>query len=944
MIPYTRARHALILCGALALVGLSSSAALAQQPKPPAPTPNQPKPNSPLATDFELRLKALDSRQPPKMLLRRDDRANTTQLLVRSWARKESAERDLSVVNLPAWLRKEGYRFEVTLKPAGAGKTYVLFEALPLDEELSSGGSTTFQVAWIVERSNAQGASTAWTFIAQATYSDLDGGQIMELRPKGKSWELYRQRPLPNMRFCGLNSIGAMDLERYSPGQANFVLELDLEGLIAKAKPIQAYLPARQFTRPMLSGYFLWRAATSDLRNPADTGSTIIRPLALGDQQITTAWREGSGELGRGEFVSARVEASVPLKGMRIFPGHGGSQEQYDAHATPKKLLLGLSDGQRFVVELPRLSFAELSNREGMLLELPSPTQTSCVSVLILESYPAQAPEPRAKDFKLPREYKEALRARRAVAISELTPFSLVYGLEPKAAAKILIKTYQAEESEQQRQRFAIMARPYGRELSAQIRQVLNEDNPTPKERVRLVALLASLPSQESVPLLIDLVRTADIKTDEYRTIKLSLYAHRAEAAGPLYALIESLPAQEARRSTDLIRLLGRVASSSQRLELIKSLGNGAELVRNERIRAIAGGGADSVAPLIEAASTQPDTPAGEDALKALHTIGRRLIDADILTQGQRARLLELAQISRKRRFKLRAIDLLGRFKVQEARPFLREDLIQKAPDALLRAQAATALGRLEGASSREGLQEALVDSSPDVRISAIRAIALRKDQEQLADAVLTYARREQWKQGLEHALLFLANLKDDRYVDVVRQMAVDLERADRALVAARALSRARKGLSGEQAKASLLSPKAPFPLRHQLVELLGYHNDLTSRTLLQELILEQALDEVEEPSRVEDLRQAAMMALGQRRDLRDVKLLIERAIAEPNIKLQQTALRALSFYKDKRVIDEIEAAKAKLPPTLLDDAKTTQSIIDRRISIQEVAKELEEE
>lgn len=938
MSPHICARHTLAI-GCILALGLSSQAALTQQ---------QPKPkqqlNKVLDTSFELRLKALDSRQPPKMLLRRDESDNATQLVVRSWARKESAERDLSVVKLPSWLRQEGYRFEVTLKPAGDGKTYVLFEALPLDEELSSGGSTTFQLAWIVERSNAQGASTAWTFIAQATYSDLDGGQIMELRPGDKLWELYRQRPLPNMRFCGIKSIGAMDLERFAPQQANFVLELNLESLIAQAKPIQAYLPARQFTYPMLSSYFLWRAATSDLRNPADTGATIIRPLALGDQQITTAWREGSGALGRGEFVSARVESSVPLKGMRIFPGHGGSQQQYDAHATPKKLLLGLSDGQRFVVDLPRLSFAELSNREGMILELPSPTQTSCLSVLILESYPAQGPEPRARDFKQPREYKEALRTRRAVAISELTPFSLVYGLEPKAAAEILIKTYQAEDNEQQRQRFAIMARPYGRELSAQIRQVLNEDTTTAKERVRLAALLASLPSSESVPLLIDLIRKADIKTDEYRTIKLSLYAHRAEAAGPLYALIESLPAEEARRSTDLIRLLGRVASSAQRLELIKSLGKGAELVRNERIRAIAGGGATSVAPLIEAATTQPDTLAGEDALKALHTIGKHLLNSNILTQGQRERLLELAQISRKRRFKMRAIELLGRFKVQEARPFLRKDLIQKAPDALLRAQAATALGHLDGESSREGLKEALVDSSPDVRISAIRAIALRKDHELLSDAVLTYARREQWKQGLEHALLFLANLDDDRYIDVVRQMSVDLEQADRALVAARALSRARKGISGEQARAALLAPKTPFSLRHQLVELMGYHKDLTSRTLLQELLTQDLLSDVEEPSRVEDLRQAAMMALGQRRDLRDVKLLITLLIEEPNIKLKQTALRALSFYKDKRVIQEIEAIKTKLPPTLQDDAKNTQSIIDRRSSIQEVAKELSED
>lgn len=892
-----------------------------------------------LQPEFNLTLKGLSSAQPPRMSLRRSPSTNNLQLVVSSTGKKP---RDLSIVEIPAWLRQEGYRFEVTLKPATANKTYVLFEALPLDEDLSSGGSTTLQLAWLVERGSFRGATTAWAFIAQASFSDLDGGQVLEFRQHGKKWGLYRQRPLPSMRFCGLGQEKTMDLERFVPEQSSFVLELDLDKLKEDAKQLQAYLPSRAFGQPALNNYYLWRAATSDLRNRADTGSTIIRPLELGDRNIQTAWRDGSEALGRGEFVSARIEPSVPLKGLRIFPGHGQSQEQYQSHATPKRLLLGLSTGQRYVVDLPQLAYAELSKREGLLIELPQPEQTTCLSVLILEAYPALGPAPKAADFKLPREYEEAKRARSAVAISEITPFSLVHGLEPKAASKILIQTYKAEPNDMLRQRLAIMARPFGRELSSRIREALMDEQPSEQERVRLVALLANLPGTEAIDLLLELVTKADIKSEEYRTIKLSLYAHRAEAAGPLFALIERLPPEEDRRSTDLIRLFGRIATGPQLEQLIPALGQGTELVRNERVRAIAGGDVSMIEPLIEAAQRWTDAQPGEDALKSLSTIGRRQLNPRVLSEAQQDKLIQIAKNAKRRRFKLRTIQALERFAVDRAAPHLREALLLSSPDTLIRSAAARALGAMTHPDAIRGLKESLVDSSPDVRISGMDAIALRKDRHSFEDAVYTYATREHWRRGLESALLFLAQSEDEAKVDVVRKLINATAHVDHALVAARALSRARRGLTQEQAQGALFSPSSPFALRHQIVELLGYAQDAGSRQLLLKLIeAPDALQELEEPKRVDDLRQAALFAIGQRRDMRDVKLLIDCAIQEPNPRLKEAALRALSFYQEARVIAQIEAAKPKLGPTLLNEAQNAQDIIKRRISINEAAEDL---
>ena len=919
-----RPRH-LLLCAALCL--LWAPQARAQQA-----------PNQQASVVFEATLTDLARRRAPVMRLRRDAKTNATQLAVRSPGRRG---KDLSVINVPSWLSPKTYNMSVTTKRHSASRTYVLFEAIPKQNDVSVGGSTTVQVAWMVTK---QRGTNPWTFIAQAQYSDLDGGQILELRPnpsKKNTWNLIRQRPLPTVRFCGEGGGDAMDVERFEPNGAGFELEMDLQQITKGAKDAQAYLPNQAFVPPVLSNYSLWRAATSDRRNQSSTAQTVIRPLALGDRDITTVWGEGAADLGVGQFVTARVDDTVPMKGMRVFPGHGRDATYYDNYARPTKVLLGFSDGTRYVVDLPQTSHAELAAKEGLIIDLPSPIQTSCVSVMILESRRSTAPLPVTSNA---RAKKRARAARTTSVIAEMTPYSLVHGLTNAQAAPILLDLYLKESRPKYKQRLAYIARPYGPELVEATRAKLSDKEITPAQRSSLSALLGIMPPAEAVPVLVDLFAKEPITSTSYRPIKLALYAHGPNASKALFALSDTLPASESRKKTDLMRLLGRIAPAEELTQLIADLGKGDPLVRNERVRAILGGGLPMVEPLLEVAVSSVDKARGIDALKGLSTIGRRAMQpGKLMTPVQAQALIKAARQAKRTRFKMHAFDVLGRFDAAGADLYFKDDVLKNAQNPLIRRAAVEALEHLSDALAREALEQALFDPSPDVRIRAIHSLNERKDRAASISKVLVYVDRERWSQGLQPGIQLIAEVGLAEDIKKIEAFVSDKSQPDRALVAARALRRARRGISGDVAGSILFDKQTAYPLRGQLVQLLGKDQSPKGRALLLRIIEGDAMQPLEVPKRASALKQGAMFALGQRRNIDDLPVLLKQAETNPNLNLQLAAVRAMAFYDDPRVLRQLDVFKANAKGELKEAISDTQSSIQRRIDLKSLREEFDQ-
>lgn len=101
------------------------------------------------------------------------------------------------------------------------------------------------------------------------------------------------------------------------------------------------------------------------------------------------------------------------------------------------------------------------------------------------------------------------------------------------------------------------------------------------------------------------------------------------------------------------------------------------------------------------------------------------LIEADVFASPPSAARVRAASemLARQRAGLLAEIDRLARSRNAERGAPRLSELLGTAPDATVRARAASALAALSGPLSRAALARALGDSAPDVRVQAVRAL-----------------------------------------------------------------------------------------------------------------------------------------------------------------------------------------------------------------------------
>lgn len=140
---------------------------------------------------------------------------------------------------------------------------------------------------------------------------------------------------------------------------------------------------------PVLEGFLRFRSASSTLGDGADP--TLIRaPLELGDSDPQSGWMEGVGGNGWGEFVTATTaDSRIPITMLALHLTRGESKAEIQKLNRPRKLTLVTSGGQIFDVKIP----VDPGKHAGapVLVRLPSPVATECVSVILRDVFPAKA-------------------------------------------------------------------------------------------------------------------------------------------------------------------------------------------------------------------------------------------------------------------------------------------------------------------------------------------------------------------------------------------------------------------------------------------------------------------------------------------------------------------------------------------------------------------------
>jgi HEAT repeat protein len=815
---------------------------------------------------------------------------------------------------IPEWTAATTYEYSVETHLVGGIQTLV-FTATP------TGLGSNDETWWSIWTPSSEKVSSTWFQVVTGVWSPIEGGDELLFRKGQSSWELIRRRDRPGARFCGTSEFA---FERFDAKARVFRQSLDAKQLTHGAAQARVVLPKVPFEAPTLVHFYRWHSASSDRHNPSDA-PTVIRPNELGDGDLSSAWTEGAPGYGQGEFVTARISPHFAVTGVRLFPGAGASPETYKSFARPRTLLLTLGKNQRYTVDLPEVTFDKLRENGGLLVTFDSPVTTTCLSVVLLEST-AGRPDPGGK----------LEWAKSFVAISEFTPLSEIHGIPQHDAVNRIAERLLAPDLPQ---KSIVPLLALAAKLEEQI--VARLDGGTrrasPKTLQRIVDVLARVTSDAAVKTLVRLFFRADLGETERRTIKKALRQH-PEATQKLLLAALSTPPLDPRHHADALRILGRGSQGTGLLTLLGRLGSGPDLVRMERVRALARSGDAAVNLLRQWPIERFEGPAGTDALRVLVMFGRYARGR--AENAQRdvnpwPTLIALTEAGRPRSLRVLAIRALGIHPTPDTQAALT-DRIENDADPIIRSFSIQSLATLRE-SPHTIYAKALLDSSPDVRIAAVRNIAKLPPNEAgtFFDDVLRYTERETWPVGLELGYRILApdTRARNTLIDVMRH-----EGDPRRPIIARVMARTGTPLPFPILEDLLHGPTPDPSICRYAIDHLGLLVNAQSKSLLIAILQGERFLGMDADSSLR-LRARATHALGRHRDHRAYEELQKIATnrSEP-ITLRVAAVRSFALFRDEAIVQELDGVRSKLTdPVLVRELEDSQRMIQRRALLKEI-------
>ena len=835
---------------------------------------------------------------------------------------------------LPSWAGPPNYKVRARAARIAPNNTVVLVDVAPDPEKVGGSTNVTLQLAWRgiysgtddgeEEAATEQsGPSWEWSLLNRSQYSDLDGGRRLFFRETEQGTELVQTRADASSTFCAPADRQDVSSDVFDPEQNKFVRTLDLEKHLKGAGELEATLPDSPLSGPFTRGVYQWYWATSDVKSSSNA-STVVRPMELGDRRGQSAWAVDAKKGVRGEYATANMTNALPIRSFHIVPGFTGGETAYEETGRPKELLLSFSEGSTFRVTLPDIDYQTLVARRGLLVTLPEPVRTNCVTALLLEAYSGQT----GKEEEI-----------EPVAISELTPITVVDADTAAETADRVVAHIAEEPDLRNRKRIAHMASGLSAELVDAVETSL-EDTEGIKRR-RIIPLLGNLPPERAIPILVEFMKDLDADAVEYRAVKRSLAAHGQAAAEPLVQLLsETDPGDE--KYVDMVRLLGRVGRPIDLAGLIDDFGTGDRFVRNERVRAVASAGETILPRLFSVCAVEQSTAKARDALKTIYLIGKRKNYEKLQERPGTDAIVKVLHHSDKRRTLMLAFRTARYYRVDGLVELVDKKFLDHS-DTLVRKSAVAALARYPAPDARRLLEKALFDDNPDVRISAVTAIGHREDRRRSVEVVLDYVKLERWQPGQQQALDVLADV-DVPSTESFFHTLIDEKRTSKlATLAASTLGRAERSIEPTLARDVAFDSEAPRRLRLEMIDLLGMENSEQGEAFLLMLTNPAELARhVDDRELRRSFERRALLALGRRRSQKARSRLLKMAKTGSDRKLRQHALRALAFYQGDDLIKQLKKWRPDAPPSLRPTVDQTIRIIENRGAIKEVGKQIE--
>lgn len=461
-------------------------------------------------------------------------------------------------------------------------------------------------------------------------------------------------------------------------------------------------------------------AAASTQQGDEGLAANLSPPSEADDGKLDTAWSEGLGGAGQGEFLTARAEPSpYRLKAISLIPGDAADATSFRKANRLKSVLLLLSPVQRY-----RISFAVDPLRtpgqpaDPFWVLLPQPISTTCATVVVESVYPGTV--------------ASGGKGQGRTAISELHFYTeLEFGGGLKQVAKDL-------------------------------------ESPSLERGAGAVQILARLGAQG-----ITVVERVIARRDQHpdvlkRALKVLVRVQRAEAAGPLASLLSRLPGPQRVDALDALiaigppavphlvkglgqagpvlagaaRVLGRIGGDRARDALLARVGAGDEQRRSNLAHGLASlRRPEDLEAVLTAAAAATDSTRKADLVLVAGRIGAQTGDAGATA----ARLASLWPAGDLFELRYRIIAAVGRLSPGRQLPLLLRTT--KDPDPVLRWLCVEQIRKVPDEAATRSLRALLADSDPRVRASAALSLGRRPVHRATGLALARRLRGERWTQ-----------------------------------------------------------------------------------------------------------------------------------------------------------------------------------------------------
>jgi HEAT repeat protein len=476
-----------------------------------------------------------------------------------------------------------------------------------------------------------------------------------------------------------------------------------------KGRPIEAFHFTAASTTP---------GAGADAR-------ALTAPAALDDGDPATAWAEGLGGDGRGEFLTAR--SAVPgaaLRGVRIIPGDASSAARFRARNRVRRfqLALGPRAEDRFDVELAEDPAADAARfREPYWVALPRPVISPCATIVITDVAPGADASP-------PRSFGDT-------AIAELTLFTNLDG--PDGAERLVADVARAADCAA---RVPALVGLGAGAVPPIVKALETAKRGAPRECL-VEALTRIEPAPRSPGVASALVSAlAGASEKEARLISAALRRAEPPPVEALAAVVDREAAPVDDRVT-AARVLGALEAPTAPVALLASAGRGPAALRAAIVQALGGSPALDATALLEAlARAKGEAPTREaDLVRVVPAAVKR---APSVERAARAALGEALAPERPFEVRGRAVAALGALGPPSV-PALA-DVRTRSDEPVLRHLAARELGTLGGADAVVALRAALADGDPRVRETAAQGLGHNVDRA-AEPALAAGAKQEPW-------------------------------------------------------------------------------------------------------------------------------------------------------------------------------------------------------